>query len=526
MNSEVTIRQNIENALKNFDNQPLREAATTLLNTLGYYSKRVGNDAIDSNRFERLFESALETAKPSDKLRIDEWQSFFQIMQVADAEINQQIDQKQGSLFESTQIDDTLRTSYMFVTVELTKNTYTRTQLADITRFINKEFEKSVMVIFRYGAVLSLAIINRRPNLSNDTKQVLEKVTLIKDINLDSPKRAHIDIVSDLHLHRLIENEGVRNFDTLHKAWEGILNTEPLNRKFYIELYKWYQWAVVECEFPDENDDMQVIRMITRLLFIWFLKEKDLVPENIFEVENAVASINNFSMETSGYYQAVLQNLFFATLNTPIKERMFSTRDSRNHRDGSKYRYEDLLQDPNGFLEHLKQVPFVNGGLFDCLDTFEATGDGGLRIDCFTDNENDRPKLHVPSELFFDEEDGLFPLFSHYKFTVEENTPVEQEVALDPELLGQVFENLLGAYNPETRSTARRATGSYYTPRQVVDYMVDEALIAYFLQKVEPYDNDKKDLEDRLRDDLLAYNQQGDIEKPDDHLWASSINWC
>ena len=194
MNSEITIKRNIENALKNFDNQPIREAVTILLNTLGYYSKRVGNDEIDNERFDRLIESALDTANPSDKLRIEEWQSFFQIMQVADEEINQQIDPEQGSLFESTQIDDTLRTSYMFVTVQLTKNTYTRTQLADITRFINKEFEKSIMVIFRYGAVLSLAIINRRPNLRNTTKQVLEKVTLIKDINLDFPKRAHIDI--------------------------------------------------------------------------------------------------------------------------------------------------------------------------------------------------------------------------------------------------------------------------------------------------------------------------------------------
>ena len=518
MNSEITIKKNIENVLKNFDNQPLREAATTLLNTLGYDSKRVGNDAIDSNRFDRLVESALDTANPSDKLRIEDWQSFYQIMQVADEEINQQIDPEQGSLFESTQIDDALRTSYMFVTVQLTKNTYTRTQLADITRFINKTFEKSVMVMFRYSAVLSLAIINRRHHKRAHNKQVLEKVTLIKDINLDSPKRAHIDIVSELHLQRLIENEDVRNFDTLHKAWKGILNTEQLNRKFYTELYKWYRWAVAECEFPDKNDDMQVIRMITRLLFIWFLKEKDLVPENIFEMEKAEASLNNFSMETSAYYQAVLQNLFFATLNTPIKQRIFSTRDSRNHRDGSKYRYKDLLQDPNGFLEHLKQVPFVNGGLFDCLDTFEATGDGGIRIDCFTDNQNDREKLKVPTKIFFHADDGIFPLFSHYKFTVEENTPVEQEVALDPELLGQVFENLLGAYNSETQSTARKATGSYYTPRQIVDYMVDEALIAYFLQKVEPYDNEKKDLENRLRDDLLAYNQQGEIEKPNNHL--------
>ena len=53
-------------------------------------------------------------------------------------------------------------------------------------------------------------------------------------------------------------------------------------------------------------------------------------------------------------------------------------------------------------------------------------------------------KLSLPNRLFFDEDRGLFPLLTHYKFTVEENTPIEQEVALDPELLGKVFENLAG----------------------------------------------------------------------------------
>ena len=522
MNSDITIKQNIENTLKNFDNQPLREAATTLLNILGYYSKRVGNDAIDSNRFDRLFESALETAKPSDKLRIEEWQSFLQIMQVADEEINQQVDPEQGSLFESTQIDDTLRTSYMFVTVQLTKNTYTRTQLADITRFINKAFEKSIMVIFRYGTVLSLTIINRRPNLRNTTKQVLEKVTLIKDINLDSSKRkrAHIDILSELHLQLLIERSDVTNFDTLHNAWEKVLNTEALNKCFYRDLEEWYEWAASAetCKFPDKENKMQVIRMITRLLFIWFLKEKNLVPPDLFDEAGTRTYLKNFDFETSDYYQAILQNLFFATLNTPIDRRAFSRRNNNDNRDSNKYRYADLLQVPDQFLEHLKRVPFVNGGLFDSLDSFKGQRAGGVRIDCFTDNQNDQRRLHVPTKLFFQKENGIFEIFSRYKFTVEENTPVEQEVALDPELLGQVFENLLGVYNPESETAARKTTGSYYTPRQIVDYMVDEALIAYFLQKVKPYDNDKKYLEDRLRDDLLTYHHLGEIGKPNDHL--------
>ena len=180
--------------------------------------------------------------------------------------------------------------------------------------------------------------------------------------------------------------------------------------------------------------------MITRLLFIWFLKEKDLVPSDIFEEQGAQALLKNFDLETSDYYQAALQNLFFATLNTPIDKRVFSKRNNEDTRNANRYRYADLLENPDAFLEHLKQVPFVNGGLFDSLDSFKGQRAGGVRVDCFTDNPNDRRKLHVPAKLFFQKENGIFEIFSRYKFTVEENTPVEQEVALDPELLGQVFE--------------------------------------------------------------------------------------
>jgi hypothetical protein len=59
---------------------------------------------------------------------------------------------------------------------------------------------------------------------------------------------------------------------------------------------------------------------------------------------------------------------------------------------------------------------------------------------------------------------GIIDILNSYKFTIAENTPVEEEIALDPELLGRVFENLLASYNPETRTTARKQTGSFYTP--------------------------------------------------------------
>ena len=507
------IKSQIEQTLRTFAEFPLREAGTRFLNTLGYHSRRVGNPGIDAERKRRLLAAAAQRQSTAEKLRSDDWDTFHLLFQITDEEMH-----AQQALFETHAIDDALMHSYLFAALKLSGDAYTRTQLVNITRFINKQLPQPILVMFHYGHCLTLAIINRRWDRraatlaavgGGGTRQILEKVTLIKDINLRAPHRAHLDILAELSLENLVQTQDVHNFDTLHKAWEGVLNTEALNRQFYGELYEWYQWAVAECRFPDDAPQLQVIRLITRLLFIWFLKEKKLVPMALFDKDSAVAHLNQFSLETSDYYQAILQNLFFATLNTPIDTRAFSTRNRRAHRNPNKYRYADLLRTPDAFLAYLKQVPFVNGGLFDCLDTFEGTRAGGSRIDCFTDDENARQKLHIPAKLFFDETSGLFPLFSHYKFTVEENTPVEQEVALDPELLGKVFENLLGAYNPETQSTARKATGSYYTPRDIVDYMVDEALVAVFKQKCAPTDGDATFWDERLRY-LLDYAQAFD----------------
>lgn len=495
-----TLEHEIEDNLKGFDGPSLRESVTKFLNTLGYHSRRVGNDNIDRDRVQRLRDDASEAANPSQKYCVKDWQAFHIIFQVADDEINAQIAPEQECLFSSTEIDDNEIRSYMFAAVRLSGDNYTRTQLSDITRLINRQNPQiPIMVIFKYGAFLTLAIINRRKHEQNPNKRVLEKVTLIKDINQSKPHAVHRKLLAELNLERLIEIEGVYNFDTLHKAWAGILDTEPLTREFYSKLYKWYRWAVAECRFPDNENELQVIRLITRLLFVWFLKEKHfegdhLVPLDFFKKDTAEKHLNHFDLEASDYYRAVLQNLFFATLNTQINERGFST-------NASAYRFSNLLKNPDAFLKHLKRVPFVNGGLFDYHVTQE----------CFTDDTNEQQNLHVPAKLFFDAAEGIFPLFMHYKFTVEERTPIEQEIALDPELLGQVFENLLGVYNPETRKAAssRKATGSYYTPHKIVEYMVNESLISYFLQKVPPCSDNDQPLTKRLRD-LLAYEHQSD----------------
>ena len=359
------------------------------------------------------------------------------------------------------------------------------------------------MILFQHGDTLTLSVIDRRLHKLEESKDVLEKVTLVKDINFDDPHAAHIDILFDLSIAELYREHKFSNFSELHQAWKKTLDTEPLNKQFYQRLFNWFEWAVSESKFPENEKrtlkpEEHIIRLITRLLFVWFIKEKGLVVKELFNEDRIRELLKDYDRDTGdSYYRTVLQNLFFATLNTEIGKREFSIGGNPGHRNFSRYRYKDEITDPDALLTLFAQTPFVNGGLFDCLDSFKGTKDGGYRIDCFSDVHHHM--LSIPNRLFFDSDRGLIPLLKHYKFTIEESTPIEQEIALDPELLGKVFENLLAAYNPETGQTKRKQTGSYYTPRIIVDYMVEEALVATLAEQVSPTDGDVKLWGERLR---------------------------
>ena len=234
--------------------------------------------------------------------------------------------------------------------------------------------------------------------------------------------------------------------------------------------------------------------MITRIMFVWFIKQKELVPNRIFDADFLSTILKDFdpySKTEGNYYNAILQNLFFGTLNRAIKDENGNTRKfaSSSKRDvKTLYRYAELFSiSKQEVINLFAEVPFLNGGLFECLDkTRYSDGvelcynfDGFSRNDARFADGRFKHRAVVPNNLFFAPETGLISILSRYNFTIEENSPEEQQVALDPELLGKVFENLLGAYNPETRATARNQSGSFYTPREIVNYMVDESLIAY-----------------------------------------------
>ncbi|MDD3200552.1 MAG: Eco57I restriction-modification methylase domain-containing protein, partial [Bacteroidales bacterium] len=328
-----------------------------------------------------------------------------------------------------------------------------------------------------------------------------------------------------------LQNNGI-SFETLKEAF----SVEALTKEFYNELFNWYQWALsdeVGITFPndinisddDRNIEEHLIRLITRLMFVWFIKEKSLVPEKLFEEHYLRTILKNFipqSAESGNYYNAILQNLFFATLNKEIDKRAFASDDpifvKRIEHYGIKtlYRYSNLFTiSEKEIIKLFASIPFLNGGLFEC---FDKSNDNGKVIYYDGFSRNKKKIAFIPNMVFFDEGKGIIPLLKKYNFTIEENSPNDTQVALDPELLGKVFENLLGAYNPETKETARNQSGSFYTPREVVNYMVDESLINYILNKVRGIS------EDEVRE-LFRNNEMPESIKSNQTL-VKSISSC
>ncbi|MGB9683130.1 MAG: Eco57I restriction-modification methylase domain-containing protein, partial [bacterium] len=321
-------------------------------------------------------------------------------------------------------------------------------------------------------------------------------------------------------------------------SFEGIkeaFSVEPVTKEFYFELQDWYFWAMDKVKFPEDykySDDTKkdkklrnatsLIRLITRIIFIWFLKEKGLVPEKLFNKEMLKEIVKDFAKSgSSNYYNAILQNLFFATLNQKTEERKFAIEgdfDANKKEYGVKnlYRYRDkFLISKEEVLELFRDIPFLNGGLFDCLDKENDT-EKVIYIDGFS--RNPKKQTIIPDYLFFQGNEegidsspyslgtnkpvrGLIEILKSYNFTVDESSIIDQEIALDPELLGKVFENLLACYTPETTITARKATGSYYTPREIVDYMVEESLYEYLRTHFPEIEEDKIRL-------LLSYSDE------------------
>lgn len=235
-------------------------------------------------------------------------------------------------------------------------------------------------------------------------------------------------------------------------------SVEAVNKDFYAEINSAFYELVgrfddsgIELTAPSlqlpgsatlvDNQNYSV-RLLGRILFIWFLKQKHsalglpLLPNEVLE-----------GLTQKNILKDCLEPLFFEVLNKPQAERRAENR-------------------VNGY----EFVPYLNGGLFQ-----PASGPSG---DFYHWNNTDE-KVQIPDSWFL----RLFQTLNSYNFTIDENLDNDIDLSIDPEMLGRVFENLLAEINPVTGQVARKSTGSYYTPRSIVSYMVDDSLEQYLQAK-------------------------------------------
>jgi len=219
--------------------------------------------------------------------------------------------------------------------------------------------------------------------------------------------------------------------------WES-LDVKEVNKEFYRHIKEQFDALIGIAKtqtqnFPEEQIKQFAVRLIGRYIFCWFLKEKEIIPE-------ALISSKTIEQFKESYFQKLLTKLFFKTLNTEV------TDPARN----------ETLTELEGLY---KNIPYLNGGLFE---------------------------WH-PDDVLFEKIDlnawliVFVKVLESFDFTVDESSSQYQQVAIDPEMLGRIFENLLASQNPDTEKMAnqRKAFGAFYTPREIVDYMVNESLKAY-----------------------------------------------
>ena len=485
--------------LKQFIDEPLFDACAAMLDHLHISFNEVTRTPVS---FDSLYPGSLSKALQEIVTKVE--QTYF-IGSIDESSLSGHQKQQSGTEITQQAAEGKYVGMMIFAVNIADGQSLSRTEMATLTRGFNRIAAAQPVVLFiKQGDRLALATCER----SEYTQQwrdgeKLGKVSMLRNINCLHPHRGHLDILES------IGDKGYPTFEELYKHWMQVFSSELLTKQFYNDLFEWYQWAVnpeIRVTFPGDVDtqdddrediDTRIIRLITRLMFVWFIKQKDLVPASIFDKDYVGTILKDFDAQSeteANYYQAILQNLFFGTLNRPIIEdgerREFAKAEKSDVKN--LYRYAELFSiSEDEVIELFSTVPFLNCGLFECQDKTK-TLDGVERrfyYDGFSRNGRKKNgvflyRAFVPNILFFHPTKGIISIFNKYVFTIEENTPQDVQIALEPELLGKVFENLLGAYNPETKETARNESGSFYTPREIVQYMVNESLVAHLKQTV------------------------------------------
>jgi type I restriction-modification system DNA methylase subunit len=229
--------------------------------------------------------------------------------------------------------------------------------------------------------------------------------------------------------------------------WSAAFDVEAVTKRFFSEYAAVFTSVENSVQGVPTGEPRRLYtqRLFNRLMFLYFIQRKGWLS---FQGDKKYlrALFDAATAAKEDFLNDRLYWTFFAGLNT-INE------DAKLHKN------VDLK-------ERRGEVPFLNGGLFDVEDDYDVRGN-----------------VTIPNKAFA----AVFELFERYNFTVTESTPLDIEVAVDPEMLGKVFEELV---------TGRHETGSYYTPRPIVAFMCREALKHYLVTTTDP----SRDTTDPSRD--------------------------
>jgi type I restriction-modification system DNA methylase subunit len=286
---------------------------------------------------------------------------------------------------------------------------------------------------------------------------------------LGSPARTTIERLRELAftLDELAMGEPpvTKVIDKLNAAFDVEAVNEDFFEQYEACFHREVKPAVKKALDGDDESAHQFTQLLfNRLMFCWFLQKKGWLGGDPYYLLNLLRRAHNYK-PPKNFYHDYLSFLFFEVLANPEEQ--------RRKRQPS---------DPHIVME----APFLNGGLFERTELDE-------RIESLPTFRR------LPNSIF---KSILEDLFARYNFTVEESTSLDIQVALDPELLGTIFERLV---------TGRHETGSYYTPKPVVEFMCRQALKHYLAQETDLPETILEDLVENHSVENLSPAQANDI---------------
>ena len=177
-------RSHVHAALKALLDRPLKDAAVGLFSALGYASRKTVNLGGSSSSFLSFIDPTGGLTSKQEA-QVPKWRCVEFVFQLTNDEIPI-LAQGNKDLFQGQQDYQTsIIESFVFLTIELEGDEWTRSALAGITREINRVFPMPVVILFRHGGLASLSVIDRRPNKKDGARDVVEKrISIVKDLSL------------------------------------------------------------------------------------------------------------------------------------------------------------------------------------------------------------------------------------------------------------------------------------------------------------------------------------------------------